>query len=75
LVNTILDFYSIPAPAPATGGGGGGFYSPGYSRRDAWTDEGLHAKIRADLIRQNILRDDQEIMDLIIIIVKSGILE
>ena len=67
----------IPDTHPAVhhgGEGGGGFFSPGYTKRETWVDEGLRAQIRADLIRQKILRDDQEIMDLIVIIVKSGIL-
>ena len=74
----VIVFASAPSP-PATpasiSGGGGGFYSPGYARRDARADEGLHAQIRADLIRQQIIREDQEVMDLIVIIVNSGLLQ
>jgi len=42
----------------------------GIGVRDEFYD-----KIRDDLKKQRILRDDQEVMDIIVIIVKSGILE
>jgi len=45
------------------GGGGGGVRADFYDR------------MKDDLIRLRVLRDDQEIMDIIVIIVKSGILE
>jgi len=66
---------TITPPVGVYYGGGGGFFSPEYTKRETWVDEGLRAQIRADLIRQKILRDDQEVMDIIVIIVKSGILE
>ena len=57
----------IPDTHPAViqygGGGGAGVRADFYDQ------------IRDDLKRQRIIRDDQEIMDIIVIIVKSGILE
>ena len=50
-------------PSVVRSSGGGMYIEDGYTDR-----------IRHELIRQQILRDDQEIMDMIVIIVKSGIL-
>ena len=59
----------VIVPVVPSGGGGGGGYA--YTRKD---DEEYFKYQRAEAHRIRVLRDDQDVMELIVIIVKSGIL-
>ena len=54
----------MPIPAQTLYGGVG----------EVWVDEEFDEHIRANLIRKRILNEDREIMEIVAIIVKSGIL-
>jgi len=54
----------VPIPAQTLYGGVG----------EVWVDEEFDEHIRANLIRKRILNEDREIMEIVAIIVKSGIL-
>ena len=69
LVNTILAFYSIPAPAPATGGGGGG---PAYAYARDYAEYDSTYKL-AEIHRKKVLREDEEILEILAMIINTGI--